>query len=215
MSRVFSKKWEEEVEGLKGVLRPSKPLKPKINGAVRRMEAQLSRINGYIEQYSARDKDIFEKMVNAFQKHDDDRVKMYANELAEMRKQKRILSHSKLSLDNAALRLRTIFEFGNFVSVLSSSVEIIDEVKKNITGIVPDVGGELSRVETTLNDIMIDVGQNMSGTIGFDMKTEEAEKIIKEAALVAEGETGSIFPDLPASVSEGGRLIIKKDDETK
>ena len=216
MSRGFHQKWEEQPQGLKEALRPAKPLKPQINGAVSRVENQLSRINGYIEQYAVREREIFNKIVQAYERHDKARASMYANELAEVRKQKAILIHSRLALDNATLRLRTIFEFGNVASVLTSAVDMIQSVKNGLSGIMPEVSNELSNVETCLSDIMFEMGQTADSSISFEASSEESEKILKEAAIVAETRMKMKFPEMPQEPSEsGGHLVIKKDTDTK
>ena len=216
MSRGFHQKWEEQPQGLKEALRPAKPLKPQIHGAVNRVETQLSRINGYIEQYASREKTIFDKIVQAYEHHDKARANMYANELVEVKKQKAILIHSRLALDNATLRLRTIFEFGNVASVLTSAVDTIQSVKNGLTGIMPEVSNELSSVETCLSDIMFEMGQTSDSSINFNASSEESEKILREAAIIAETRMNSKFPEMLQEPSEsGGHLIIKKDADTK
>ncbi|MEM3040759.1 MAG: Snf7 family protein [Nitrososphaerota archaeon] len=215
MSKTFSKKWEERPQGLKEALKPSKALKPQINNALNRVELQLSRTSSYIEHYTARDKEIFEKLVRAYERHDNARVNMLANELAEIRRQKDILIHSKLGLDNVALRLRTVFEFGNFASALSTVVGILQNIRAGICGIMPEVGNELYNVETSLNDIVVEMGQSTGVAIDFDAKSEDADKILKEAALIAENRMKMKLPELSSDVSPGGQLVIKKDSEAK
>jgi len=215
LPKGFSRKWEERPEGLKGALKSSKPLKPQINNALNRVELQLSRTSSYIEQYTARDKEIFEKLVRAYERHDNARVNMLANELVEIRRQKDILIHSKLGLDNVALRLRTVFEFGNFASALSTVVGILQNIRAGISGIMPEVGNELYNVETTLSDVVVEMGQSTGVAIDFDAKSEDAEKILKEAALIVENRMKMKLPELSSDISPGGQLVIKKDPETK
>lgn len=215
MSRRFSRKWEEPPEGLRGALRLTKPLKPQINHAVNRVELQIQRINNYIDRYTRRDREIFKQIIQAYERHDNAHIKMLANELAEIRKQKNILMHSKLSLDNIALRLRTVFEFGNFVSALKPVVDVLQNIRTGISDIMPDVGKELYHVETTLSDVMVEMGQTAGVNFDFHAKSEDAEKIIKEASLIVESRVKKKLPELPSDVSQGGQLVIKKDSDTK
>lgn len=213
LSKRFSKKWDAKPEGLRNALRGSKPLKPQVNHAVDRVKVQIQRINNYIERYTQRDRELFEKLVQAHEKHDNSRVNIFANELAEIRKQKSVLMHNKLALDNVALRLSTVLEFGNYVSVMSPVIGILHNIRTGISGIMPEVGNELGQVETTLNDIVIDMGQSAGLTFDFDAKTEAAENIIKEAALIVESRIKTKLPDLPSDVAQGGQLINRKDPE--
>ena len=213
LSKRFSKKWDAKPEGLRNALRGSKPLKPQVNHAVDRVKVQIQRINNYIERYTQRDRELFEKLVQAHEKHDSSRVNIFANELAEIRRQKSVLMHNKLALDNVALRLSTVLEFGNYVSVMSPVIGILHNIRTGISGIMPEVGNELGQVETTLNDIVIDMGQSAGLTFDFDAKTEAAENIIKEAALIVESRIKTKLPDLPSDVAQGGQLINRKDPE--
>lgn len=213
LSKRFSKKWDAKPEGLRNALRGSKPLKPQVNHAVDRVKVQIQRINNYIERYTQRDRELFEKLVQAHEKHDNSRVNIFANELAEIRKQKSVLMHNKLALDNVALRLSTVLEFGNYVCVMSPVIGILHNIRTGISGIMPEVGNELGQVETTLNDIVIDIGQSAGLTFDFDAKTEAAENIIKEAALIVESRIKTKLPDLPSDVAQGGQLINRKDPE--
>lgn len=214
LSKRFKRKWEERPRGLRGALRRPKPLRPRVNYALNRVETQIQRINNHVDRYTERDKDLFEKLSQAYERHDNTRVKMLANELAEIRKQKGILMHSKLSLDNVALRLRTVFEFGNFVSAVTPVVDILHSIRTGVSGMIPDVSNELHQVETTLGDIMVEMGQTAGMPFDFEPKSEDATKIIKEAATIAESRMKTRLPKSPNKVFQGGRLVNKSDRDT-
>ena len=209
LSKKFKRKWEETPRGLGRALRRTKPLRPKINYALNRVEMQIQRINNHVDRYAQRDKELFEKLSQAYERHDNTRVKMLANEIAEIRKQRGTLMHSKLSLDNVALRLRTVFEFGNFVSAVTPVVGILNSIRTGIAGVAPDVGNELHQVETTLGDIMVEMGQASGVPFDFEPKSEDAEKIIKEAATIAESRMKTKLPQSPGNLFQGGQLINK------
>jgi len=161
-----------------------------------------------------RDRDLFEKIVQAHEKHDSRRVKILANELAEIRKQRNLLMNARLALDNVALRLRTVFEFGNFVSAVSPVVDTLQSIKTKISGILPEVGNELGDVGMRLNDLVIEMGQSTGTAFDFELSSEDAQKIMEEAAMIAENRMKMKLPDLPAEESDqGGHLVIKKDNE--
>lgn len=212
MSKKFSKKWEGGKRRLIPAIRKPKPLKPQINYAANRVEQQIHRINSYISRYADRDRSVFENIVQAQEKHESRRAKILADELAEIRKQRNLLMNAKLSLDNVALRLRTVFEFGNFVSAVSPVVGTLQNIKKGISGIMPEVGNELGEVGMRLNDLVIEMGQSTGSAFDFEVSSEDAQKIIEEAAIVAENRMKMKLPELPTEESsQGGHLIIRKD----
>jgi division protein CdvB (Snf7/Vps24/ESCRT-III family) len=212
LSKKFSKKWEGGKRRLIPAIRKPRPLKPQINYAANRVEQQIHRVNNYIDRYTDRDRSLFEKIVQAQEKHDNRRAKIFADELAEIRKQRNLLMNAKLSLDNVALRLRTVFEFGNFVSAVSPVVGTLQNIKKGISGIMPEVGNELGDVGLRLNDLVVEMGQGTGTAFDFEVSSEDAQKIIEEAAIIAENRMKMKLPELPTEESgQGGHLVIRKD----
>jgi len=205
LTKKFSKRWEGDLGGIKGAIRAGEPLKRKVNLAVRQIERQISRINGYIEHYTRRDRELSEKILKAFENHDEARAKIFANELAEIRKHKDLLMASKMSLDKAALRLRTIYEFGNFMSIVCSAREVVRNVRSSISSLIPGISPELNHIETLLNDMILNTGENVSVNLDFNVESEEAERILEEAAMVAESKIKMNLPDFPKERKEGTR----------
>ncbi|MEM2430400.1 MAG: hypothetical protein QXX94_00305 [Candidatus Bathyarchaeia archaeon] len=197
MTDDFFKKWEEEGRGIRGSLRPVEPLKFQVNKAIKYIEAQLNRVNEYIEHYTSREKDLSEKIIQAYEKYDDARAKLFANELAEIRKHKDLLINSKLSLDKAIVRLRTLYELGNFTSVMHVAKRIVGEIRTNIADLIPGMNTELMQAEKMFDEIMLEVSQGAIENLNFNAEGLEAEKILEEAAIVAESKMKIKFPDLP------------------
>lgn len=194
MTSDFSKSWEEGSGGLKGSLRSIPPLRDRLDKAIKRIELQLNKINGYIEHYSMREKDISEKIVLAYERHDEAKAKMLANELSEIRRHKSLLINSKLSLDKTALRLRTLYEYGNFASIISLAKKAVGEAREKISSVTPEISSELIQVEEMLNEVTIEVGRSAMENLNFDAESMEAEKILEEAAIVAKSKIDRSFP---------------------
>jgi len=196
LSEKFKQKWEEPPKGLNKVLRRREPLKPQINRVLTRVEAQNERINAYIGNYDYRDKELFEKIVKAQQRHDDAHAKMLADELSEVRRQKNVLMHSKLALENVSLRLRTVYEFGNTATSVSGVVKTLKSIRSGISGMLPDIGNEIFQVERTLGDMVMDIGGTVDASYDFTPASEDANRILKEAAIVVESRTKERLPSL-------------------
>ncbi|MEM2129246.1 MAG: Snf7 family protein [Candidatus Bathyarchaeia archaeon] len=204
MSEKFRKKWEEPSKGMK-ILRKTQPLKPQINHVLIRVEAQSQRLNDYISRYDFRDKEIFEKIVQAQQRHDDAHAKMLADELSEIRRQKNVLMHSKLALENVCLRLRTVYEFGNTASTVSGVVKTLKSIRNGIAGMLPDIGNEIFQVENMLGNMVVDIGGTIDASYDFVPVSEDANKILREAAIVVESRTKEKLPIL--SVPQEGTYL--------
>lgn len=197
MTDDFSGRWEGERGGLKGALHPVKPLKNQMNEAIRGIERQVNKVSNYIEHYTRREEELMEKIIKAYEARNEVKAKEIAEELAELRKHKLMLINSELSLNMALLRLRTIYEFGNFMSVVGSAKETVQKVRSEILNLAPDVGSELNKLEGMLNNVMLEANQDLNLTLNFNVESEETDEILKEASMLVESGMKRKFPFFP------------------
>jgi len=217
LSEKFAEKWgEREQYGppfttkVKEAIRPPGPLKPRLDYAVRRIELQVQRLDQATDRFSQRDKSIFTRIVEAYSKHDMPRANVFANELAEIRKMEKMIMHSRLALEQVVLRLKTVSELGDVVSTLAPAVGVLRGIRSGMSSILPEAERELGQIGTMLSGIIIDAGQSSGLTINFDASNEDAQKILTEAATVAEQRIKDKFPELPAGVSAVGEKAPTK-----
>jgi len=199
LSSKFTKRWEEgDRKGLRDMLRPSVPLKSKIELAIRRIESQIQYLESALTRFTDRDKYLFSKVVDAYSKNQIQRANVFANELAELRKMANFMVNAQLALERVVLRLRTVSQLGNVVVNLAPAIEVLKNVRTGIAGVLPNAEKELERVGTMLNDIMIEAGHTTGMAPDFEVASEDAQQILKEAAVVAEQRMREKFPELPS-----------------
>jgi division protein CdvB (Snf7/Vps24/ESCRT-III family) len=128
------------------------------------------------------------------------RANVFANELAEVRKMEKMIMHARLALEQIVLRLRTVSELGDVVSTLAPAVGVLRTVRTGMASIFPEAERELGQIGNLLNGIIIDAGQSTGLTINFENANDDAQKILTEAASVAEQRIKEKFPDLPAGM---------------
>jgi len=214
LSEKFAKRWEERELGapfatrVKETVRPPGPLKPRLDFAIRRIELQIQRLEQATERFSERDKSIFARIVEAYTKHDMPRANVFANELAEIRKMERMIMHAGLALEQIVLRLKTVSELGDVVSTLAPAVGVLRGIRTGMAGIFPEAEKELGQIGTLLSGIIIDAGQSTGLTINFETANEDAQKILNEAATVAEQKIKEKFPELPAGMPAVGEKAL-------
>jgi division protein CdvB (Snf7/Vps24/ESCRT-III family) len=206
LTERFSRKWESKrdeqpfTERIKEAVRPPGPLKPRLDFAIRRIELQIQKLDQATERFSQRDKAIFARIVDAYTKHDTARANVFANELAEIRKMERLIINARLALEQIVLRLRTVSELGDVVSTLGPAVGVLRTVRAGLVSVFPEAENELGEIGNILSGIMIEAGQSSGMTINFDTVNEDAQKILTEAATVAEQRIKEKFPELPAGI---------------
>jgi division protein CdvB (Snf7/Vps24/ESCRT-III family) len=153
-----------------------------------KMEMALSRI-------SDRDTFIFRKVVLALQRQDRQRASIYANELSEVRQLGILVTQAKLALHQVVLRLNTVRDLGDAVTVISPILSVVKNVGSNLSYIVPEAQGEIGEISNLLSDILVDAG-GISGNTHINTATtnEEADKILAEASTLAEKRMNELFP---------------------
>ncbi len=206
MSERFAKRWEEKeinqpfTERIKEAVRPPGPLKPRLDMAIRRIELQIQKLDQASERFSQRDKSIFARIVDAYTKHDMARANVFANELAEIRKMEKMIMHARLALEQIVLRLRTVTELGDVVSTLGPAISVLRAVQVGMTNVFPEAERELGQINNLLSGIIVEAGQSTGLSINFEAANEDAQKILSEAAAVAEQRIKDKFPELPAGI---------------
>jgi len=220
MSDRFAKRWEErETQApmstrIKEAVKPAGPLKPRLDFAIRRIELQVQRLDQATDRFTERDKSIFVRIVEAYTKHDMPRANVFANELAEIRKMEKMIMHARLALEQIVLRLKTVSELGDVVTTLAPAVGVLRTVRNGMASIFPEAERELGQIGNLLSGIIIDAGQSTGLTINFETANDDAQKILNEAATVAEQKIKEKFPDLPAGMPSLGEKTSTSGTQT-
>jgi len=204
----FVDRWEKTESQSVGTkvkesIRPPGPLKPRLDAAIRSIQLQTQKLEIANQRFQERDRMMFSKVVDAYSKHDIDHAKIFANELAEIRKMAKMLMQAKMALEQIVMRLNTVTELGDIVVTLAPAMGVIRSVRTGISSLLPEAERELGDISTTLSSILIDAGQGAGLSLNFESANEDAMKILNEAATVAEQKVKEKFPELPAGVATG------------
>lgn len=179
------------------VVQPS-DLRKKLNDTDRALSAQIVKLDKSIAKMEEKEKKLFARTSTAFQKHDTVSANAYASELSELRKAIKLVSGAKLSLESVQGRLKTITDIGDLATVLSPVGQVVRSVRKTLVAVMPSANETMGEINSGLEGLMQEIG-SISGITGFsfDATSEEAEKILAEASVVAETKMSSTLPDLP------------------
>ena len=195
----FVKQWDKKEPArfskLKDKMTPSDPFRPKIAIAEKKIKIQMNKMEIALSRISDRDAFIFRKVVLALQRQDRQRASIYANELSEVRQLGILVTQTKLALHQVVLRLNTVRDLGDAVTVISPILSVVKNVGSNLSYVVPEAQGEISEISNLLSDILVDAG-GISGNTHINTATtnEEADKILAEASTLAEKRMNELFP---------------------
>ncbi len=208
----FDKKWTKPPtpsvgERLNDAIKPKGPLKPRIEIAVRKLQNQISKLDGMITKLKQRDEKLFKRIVTATQQHDFTTSKVLSQELAEVRKVTKLLGNARMALEQIELRLSTFHDLGDTVITIMPTIGLMKSLRSSLVKFMPEADRELSGMTEMLNGLMTDTFH--SGDFGIDsgVTSEESEKILQEAAAVAEAAVNDKLPSMPAGQSSSARYI--------
>lgn len=199
-------KWTKQpqpgiTEKINDVIKPKGPLKPRVQDAIKKLRLQISKLDHMLTKLQERDGKLFQRIIEATQKHDTQTSKVLSNELAEVRKVTKILSNARIALERIELRLTTTNDLGDTVMTIMPTMGLMKNLKSSLGKIMPGAEQEINQMADMLGGFMTESFSG-DGAFGIDESTNmESDKILQEAAAVAENSTGDLFPSVPASTN--------------
>lgn len=206
----FSSNWVKDntpnmSERIKQNIGPQQPLKPRIELAKNKIQAQNQKLETILEKLRGKEKSLFNQVVSALQKHDTQHGKMLSNEIAQVRKTTKMISQLKMALEQIQLRLESTIDLGDVMVAIGPAMGALTRVRSGLSGVMPEVDRELGEINGVFSDIMMSAGSMSNTSFAFDASGEEVDKILAEAGAVAEQRMSESFPDVPVGSSNGTR----------
>ena len=206
MLTQLNDKWNKQTqpgitEKIGDVIKPKGSLKPRVQTAIKKLGLQISKLDSMLNKLKERDAKLFQRIVDATQQHDTQTSKVLSNELAEVRKVTKILSNARIALERIELRLTTTNDIGDTVMTIMPTMGLMKNLKSSLGKIMPGAEQEINQMADMLGGFMTESFSG-DGAFGIDDTTNmESNKILEEAAAVAENSTGDLFPSVPTSTA--------------
>ena len=185
-------------EKIHDAVKPQGALKPRIEGAVNKLQGQISKMDSMLGKLRERDAQLFKRIVAAMQQHDASTSRVLSNELAEIRKVTKMLGNARMALEQVQLRLTTIHDLGDAMVAIAPAMSTMRGLKSSLGRFMPEADAELNSMTQTLNGLMMDSLAGGDFSVESDVSSEETEKILQEASAVAEQQIGDRFPSVPS-----------------
>jgi len=184
-------------------IKPDFPLKHKIDVAKNQLENQITKLDKLESQLKSKNTAIFEKIVTAQKSNNNSHAKMYANELAEIRKIQNMVNNAKGSMQQVELRLSTVADLGDVVVTLSPCMSLMKGIIPTINNIMPSAASSMQDVSNVLEEMMSqttvnnDLAMTQSTAISSD-----ATSILEHAQSIVDGHTRTAMPEPPSSIHQ-------------
>jgi division protein CdvB (Snf7/Vps24/ESCRT-III family) len=170
------------------------PTKPRIESVINKTELQISKLDAKIAKMKGREEDVFSKIVDAVKTRNTTYAKILSNELAQLRKNQRILNQARMALEQVSMRISTIHDLGEIMEILKPAMSPVKGLKSDFQRLVPSTDTELNYMQMLTNSILSDSKQNneidiINMNIGGSSENNDTDQIMKEASAALEEHT--------------------------
>lgn len=180
---------------VKSVVKPPENLKQQISLVIQRIDVQAKTLDAAVQRFERRDADIFNRVVKAFSERDEARANILATELSEIRKIEKMLMHASLAMQSISMRLSTVSELGDLVTVLTPAKSVLNSIGSEMCSVFPEASQELGDIGNLLSEIVVNSNQSTDAPVNITRLDPEAEKILKEAELATEKRLKQQLPE--------------------
>ena len=111
------------------------------------LKTQITKLDQTSLKLKSRDSAIFNSVVSSIQKHDMPHATVYANELNEVRKMNKMVTQSKLALEQIALRLNTVSELGDVVVTLTPAMGVIKDIQSDTSNLKLNISRAMQKID--------------------------------------------------------------------
>jgi division protein CdvB (Snf7/Vps24/ESCRT-III family) len=169
-------------------------------GATSIVNNQLSRLKMLDKKFAAMDKDFRYQIALNIKAGNNTRAKALANELSNIRRVQRTTQNVGLALEVVVIRFSTINEFAMVMETINPTIELVKDIQKEISNVVPSANGVISEVSSITSDVLI------NSNVKIDMNKvsapidSEAVSILNEVEGILEDEAKVRLPEIPAAI---------------
>ena len=182
-----------------GTVRPDAPLKNRLDVAQKRLQQQIVKLGETEQKLKQKDSIFMDKIVEATKTNNQAYARMYATELAEIRKNNKTISNAKLQMEQVQIRLNTVSELGDVVVTLSPCMSLIKGLAPSISGFVPEINTSMSELSNMLGNMISDSSLPTESIMESNQDSADTRAILEEVHAVLEGETKTSIPAPPSS----------------
>ena len=204
----FSDKWnalknnEKLSQAFMGRVKPEAPLKNRLDTAQKKLQLQITRLAEIDTKLQQKNNMFFEKIVDSKKTNNETYAKVYANELAEIRKHQKMVNNAKLSMEQIQIRLNTVSELGDVVVTLSPCMSLIKGLSTSLGGMMPSVSDSMQDLSNMLGDIVTGSSITHDGSLGqMESTNSDAQSILEEAQSIVEGQARQSMPEPPSTTT--------------
>ena len=160
---------------------------------------QITKLNKLSKKFDMMDADFRKQIVRNIKVGNNVRAKALANELVNIHRIQHTTRNMGMSLEVVALRSTIISEFAMIMDTINPTIDLIKDIEKDISMVIPTAHKVLNDVTTASSEIL---NYNVNPDVKISMPMdEEALKILSEVEQSVEEETKLKLPDIPDTIN--------------
>ena len=181
--------------------------KSDIGNATRVVNNQLTQLRMLDKKFQVMDKDFRHKIALNIKSGNNMRAKALANELSNIRRVDRTIQNISLALEVIVIRFSTINEFAMIMETINPTIEMIKDIQKDISKVVPTANGILSEITSVTTDVL--AGANIKSDIPKVSTSVDTDalSILNDVEVMLEEETKTRLPEVPITPHKGRTSI--------
>jgi division protein CdvB (Snf7/Vps24/ESCRT-III family) len=173
-----------------------------IAGATSVVNSQLSRLRMLDKKFAAMDKDFRYNIAQSIKSGNNSRAKALANELSNIRRVRNTTQNVSLALEVVVIRFSTINEFAMVMETINPTIELIKEIQRDISTVVPSASGMISEVNSITSDVLVNSNLKLDINKIPTPIDADAISILNEVEEMLEDEAKVRLPEIPTSIQE-------------
>jgi division protein CdvB (Snf7/Vps24/ESCRT-III family) len=183
-----------------------------VNSAVSVINTQISQLRMIDKKFSNIDANFTSKITQNIKTGNNARANIIANELSAMRRLRKNTQNASLALEVVAIRFTTINEFSAIMDTINPTVEMLQDIQKDLSKAVPSATNVLTEIHSLTGDVLINSNIDAdAGKVG-SVVDKDALAILSDVQNSLEDEAKEKLPEVPVSVISKRPSINLKDD---
>jgi division protein CdvB (Snf7/Vps24/ESCRT-III family) len=183
-----------------------------VNNAVSVINAQISSLKSIDNKFSNMDANFNSKIAQNIKLGNNALANVMANELSAIRRLRKNTQNASLALEVVAIRFSTMTEFSMMMDTINPTVEMLTDIQKDLSKVVPSATDVLSQVHSISSDVLINSDINMNGEKIGSVVDKDALLILNDVQNNLEDEAKEKLPEIPQSIISKRSNVNLKDD---
>ncbi len=156
-----------------------------MSDVLERLSLIKARLSRRVKEIEVKHRELFEQVVKAHLEKDEEKAAMYAEELAELRKIHRRITHASLLLEGVIYRIEAVKDLSSASKIIIPLKDVLAVASQEVRGVAPAASNGLVELMDMIEDLSVNMG-DVPETAGMSPQlSEEARKILEEAGTIA------------------------------